>query len=639
VPDHILTTVEDITERKRLEQDHARLLVLERGARAETEAMNSRLRALLALTDTALSHLLLDDLLRELLGRVTDVMGVDHVAIFMLDEDGQKLILRAARGPAEVEIGRMHLRVGHGLAGHVAASREPMIVNDTSHSKLVAPLARKHLRSIVCVPLLVPGHVDGHAESRLVGALHVGSAAPRTFTEADVQLLQRAADRIALAISHVLLYAAEQDAHRRAETALSRAVVSETQATERAERLHTILETMNDGVAVYDTEGRPVQMNRAYREQLALDRAPVGYNALPILDRARFLHICDAAKGAPLPFEQTPLGRALRGEVVTGSVEDLLLRALDGRELEVIVSAAPLREQKPDGRLMGAVLLVRDITQRKQLEREREAAHADELAAREASQRLETFLATAAHDLRAPLGTTVGYLDLAQRKTDRLAQAVPEGNSELAGQVAAVRARLDEADHSAARLSRLLNVLFDTAAIRAGKLELHRAPCDLQALVREQVEAVRVAAPDRTIQLWSPAEGAGGGPILLEADADRIAEAVTNFLTNALKYSLPDRPVDISVEVRRGCARVAVRDQGPGIPKEERARVWELFYRAPGPVAQATTSSPVQGSSLGLGLYTCKAIVEAHGGRVGVKSAVGRGSTFWFTLPLSPNMA
>jgi len=87
VPDHILTTVEDITERKRLEQDHARLLVLERGARAETEAMNSRLRALLALTDTALSHLLLDDLLRELLGRVTDVMGVDHVAIFMLDED------------------------------------------------------------------------------------------------------------------------------------------------------------------------------------------------------------------------------------------------------------------------------------------------------------------------------------------------------------------------------------------------------------------------------------------------------------------------------------------------------------------------------------------------------------------------
>ena len=78
-------------------------------------------------------------------------------------------------------------------------------------------------------------------------------------------------------------------------------------------------------------------------------------------------------------------------------------------------------------------------------------------------------------------------------------------------------------------------------------------------------------------------------------------------------------------------ARVAVRDRGPGIPEAERGRVWELFHRAPGVEAQ----DRARGGSLGLGLYICKAIVEAHGGRVGVASTVGEGSTFWFTLPLA----
>jgi signal transduction histidine kinase len=188
---------------------------------------------------------------------------------------------------------------------------------------------------------------------------------------------------------------------------------------------------------------------------------------------------------------------------------------------------------------------------------------------------------------------------------------------------------------STARLTRLLTLLFDTAAIRSGQLELHRAPCDLVALVREQVAALRVAAPERTIRLHAPA--AGGEPIRVEADADRIAEVVMNYVTNALKYSPQDRPVEVEVDMaaRGGRARVAVRDAGPGIPKAERARVWELFHRAPGVVAQSGAPGGPSGGSLGLGLYICRAIITAHGGRVGVKSAVGRGATFWFTLPLS----
>ena len=139
-----------------------------------------------------------------------------------------------------------------------------------------------------------------------------------------------------------------------------------------------------------------------------------------------------------------------------------------------------------------------------------------------------------------------------------------------------------------------------------------------------------MAAPERTITLQTPADGA---PVPVEADADRIGQVVTNYLTNALKYAPPDRPVDVSVAARRGRARVAVRDAGPGIAKAERARVWELFHRAPGVEARDGTAG-LEGS-LGLGLYISKAIVQAHGGRVGVASQVGEGSTFWFTLPLA----
>jgi PAS domain S-box-containing protein len=583
-------------------------------------------KAMQALTDTALSHLTLDDLLRELLARAVDVMSVDHVAILVLDEDSQTLTMRAARGAGEAYIGRIQVTMGQGFAGRIAASREPLIVDDLAASDVGLPVFWKRLRSVVGVPLIAADRVNGHPENRLVGVINVGSVAARHFTEADVQLLQRAADRIALAIDRALLYAAEQNARQQAEAAVSRALVSETQATDRAQRLQTILETMTDGVAMYDAEGRPVQVNRAYRELYALERGPAGFESLSALDRARLLHLRDAVTGAPLPLERVPIARALRGEVVTGPEADMLLRAFDGRELVVNASAVPMRE--PDGRIIGIVSVLRDLTERKRLEREHEAARTDELAARETSRRMEQFLAVAAHDLRSPLSAAMGFIELAERQAERQVAAAQEKSPALAAGAEAVRDRIVDADQSAERLTRLLTRLFDMAAIRADRLELRRAPCDLVALVREQVDALRVAAPGRTITLHTPADEK---PIPVEVDADRIDQVIANYVTNALKYSPADRPVDVYVVARGSRARVAVRDAGPGIPKEERGRVWELFHRTAGVEAQGRT----QGGSLGLGLHICKAIIQAHNGRVGVKSEVGHGSTFWFTLPLA----
>jgi signal transduction histidine kinase len=177
---------------------------------------------------------------------------------------------------------------------------------------------------------------------------------------------------------------------------------------------------------------------------------------------------------------------------------------------------------------------------------------------------------------------------------------------------------------------RLVDDLLDMSRIREGTLEMHPAPCDLAAVVRAMVREQRQQHPQREMLLDLPARTR----VIVTADATRIGQVVTNFLTNALKYSEADRPVGVTLRVERRMARVLVRDEGPGLSESEHERVWTLFHRAPG--VQVRSGS---GIGLGLGLHICKMIIDLHGGRHGVISKPGEGATFWFTLPLAPDVA
>jgi len=114
-------------------------------------------------------------------------------------------------------------------------------------------------------------------------------------------------------------------------------------------------------------------------------------------------------------------------------------------------------------------------------------------------------------------------------------------------------------------------------------------------------------------------------------DADRLGQVVTNYLTNALKYSPTYRPVAVGLDIEEKWAQVWVRDEGPGLPPEEQEAIWERFHRVKGIEVQSGS-----GIGLGLGLYICRTIIERHQGQIGVESAPGQGSTFWFTVPLAP---
>ena len=189
---------------------------------------------------------------------------------------------------------------------------------------------------------------------------------------------------------------------------------------------------------------------------------------------------------------------------------------------------------------------------------------------------------------------------------------------------------LEEFAHTGQQVTQLewlVNDVLDVSRVQAGMLDLHLESTDLGTIVHEAVGAQRQAAPTRTLLLQFPA----AQPVPVYADACRLGQVVTNYLTNARKYSPTEQPVVVGLDVADHEARVWVRDQGPGLPPEEQARIWERFHRVKGIEVQSDA-----GVGLGLGLYICRTIIERHQGQAGVESAPGQGSTFWFTLPLAP---
>jgi signal transduction histidine kinase len=245
------------------------------------------------------------------------------------------------------------------------------------------------------------------------------------------------------------------------------------------------------------------------------------------------------------------------------------------------------------------------------------------------ARQLDEFFSMASHDIRAPVTAMGGYVQLARAHANRLVSALRTRGEQDAELVKPLMASLVRADESGERLMRLVTLLFDVARARADTLALSLASCDLAALVHEQVAAQQAVATGRIVTLDVPEQ-----LVSVTADADRIGQVLANYLTNALKYSADDQPIAVYVVVIGESATVSVRDHGPGLPLEEQRRVWDLSYRVPGVEVQGSTGTT--NGSLGMGLYLCKRLIELHpGGEVGVESAVGEGSTFWFRLPIA----
>jgi signal transduction histidine kinase len=187
------------------------------------------------------------------------------------------------------------------------------------------------------------------------------------------------------------------------------------------------------------------------------------------------------------------------------------------------------------------------------------------------------------------------------------------------------RVLVNRCESSLQRLGRLIHEMLDDSRIHEGRLELDLEPCALSTVARDAAAEQRVLTPTREIRLVTT-----GQPAPVFADASRLKQVVTQYLSNALKYSREDQPVEVEVRVEGDVGRVSVCDQGVGIPYADQERVWERFQRIPGVAVQSGS-----GVGMGIGLHISKTIIERHLGQVGVNSAPGQGSTFWFTVPLA----
>jgi signal transduction histidine kinase len=250
----------------------------------------------------------------------------------------------------------------------------------------------------------------------------------------------------------------------------------------------------------------------------------------------------------------------------------------------------------------------------------------NELALLEANRRMDEFLSIASHELRTPLTTINGNIQLAKRRVKAL-PIPPQAPPTIIEKISLIEELLNRAERQVRVQNRMVSDLLDVSRIQANRLDLNLNSSDLAVIVREVIEDQRSSSGER-ITLSSDIPDDLKIPIV--ADADRIAQVITNFLTNALKYSAPDLPVEVQIQTDAHSARVSVRDQGPGLPLDEQEKLWERFYRVPGIVVQSGS-----GVGLGLGLHICRIIVERHNGHVGVESSIGQGSTFWFSLPLT----
>ena len=541
-----------------------------------------RLRRLQLLTDTALAHLELDDLLAALLERTREVLSADTCAVLLLDEAHNELVARAAVGlEEEVERG-VRVPVGRGFAGRVAADRHPVILDDVQHADVVNPILReKGIRSLLGVPLLV--------RDTIIGVLHVGTLEHRAFDEDDVELLQLVADRAAIAIAHARLYEVERATRIRLERlqAVTDAALTHLELDELLAallpRIREILEADTCAVLLLDRDNREL-----------VARAAVGIEE-------------EVERGVRIPLGRGFAGRiaADRQAVIIDDVDhaDVLNPILREKGIKSMLGVQLLVQDESIGVLHVGTLAHRRFTSddvellqlvaaRVALAIERARLHNEMVLL---DQLKLNFVAVASHELRTPATTVYGALATLVGRTE----LAPATRDEL------LHAAYGQAD----RLRRLLEQLLDLSQLDSKTIAVNPKPVVLRTLLQEIVAASVPAGTPVRIDV-PPDLAVVADPLVL----DRV---LSNLLGNAVRHG--DPPIVVSAAQRDRHVRIAVDDSGKGVSEELRERVFDRFERG-------------ESGGSGLGLPIARAYARAHGGDL-VYDADADGSRFELIVP------
>jgi PAS domain S-box-containing protein len=362
------------------------------------------------------------------------------------------------------------------------------------------------------------------------------------------------------------------------EIALGIAHARASEALRQSEsRTRAVVDHMMEALIIADEKGVIRAMNPAAERIF-------GYKAEELVGRPLALLVPESVASDPLPFLRVAHRRAL------GRVTEWEGRRKNGEVFPFELSLFKFRTT--EGRRFGGS--IRDISERREVERLK-----------------KEFVSTVSHELRTPLTSIRGSLGL-------LAGGVLGELPPQAAEVIAV------AERNVLRLVRLTNDILDLERFDSGRLEMKFETVALDSVFARSLEAVRPFADQEGVTFEASPTAAQ-----ICADGDRLVQVLVNLLSNAVKFSPRGSVVRLSASQEGGWSRVRVRDQGRGIPLSFREEIFERFR-------QVEASDARQKGGSGLGLAICKAIIEQHGGSIGVESEEGKGSVFWFRLPDSP---
>jgi two-component system phosphate regulon sensor histidine kinase PhoR len=288
----------------------------------------------------------------------------------------------------------------------------------------------------------------------------------------------------------------------------------------------------------------------------------------------------------------------------------------------ILSGAAPITDES--GKIVAVVETMQDVTRM-----------------REMDQRKDEFIATAAHELRNPLTALSGHNQLLQRQVI----SSPEADPDMVRHTQVMSRQIT-------RLTELIERLLDSSRIQLGRLTLDMDAEDLATIARSVISDYETTDEGHhPIELITPPQIVGYW------DATRLEEVLSNLVGNALRYTPDESPVTVEIEDEGTWARVRVSDRGPGIPADQRQRLFDRYFQT-GPLNSAVVETvgsshlvpgsgrrievrpvPPKKKGLGLGLYICSEIVKAHGGQIGVEPNPGGGSTFWFRIPKARALA
>lgn len=362
--------------------------------------------------------------------------------------------------------------------------------------------------------------------------------------------------------------------------------------------LQSILDRMGDGVIVVNGQGEVLVFNPAAEAIIGLAPHRRGGPADWVVEYGMFMP--DTV--TPYRPEDLPLARAMRGEIVD-SVEVFVRNSKRPQGVWINSNARPL--PGADGALPGAILVFRDVTERKRAEAELRQAKEQ---AEDANRAKSEFLSRMSHELRTPLNAVLGF-----------AQVL-----EMDGITADQQASVDQILKGGRHLLTLINEVLDIARIEAGRLTLSPEPILVQEALDEALDLVAPLAAHGEVQLARKTSLIWNNYI--QADRQRLKQVLLNLLSNAIKYN--HKGGSVMVSCATGAAdrlRVEVNDTGRGIPEQKMALLFNPFERL------GAEETGVEGTGVGLALS--KKLVQAMGGRIGAKSQFGQGSLFWVEFP------